>query len=243
MFEPPAQSITHVALIMDGNGRWGQRHGKSRLDGHSAGTQVVKDIVRAGREADLRNLTLFAFSSENWRRPKDEVTGLMKLLNQYLRSELAELIRHNIKLRVFGDLMRLPQGVQRMLHQSMQDTTQLDGMALNVALSYGGRDDLVQATKALARKVRDGVLDCESLTERDLVEHLWAQDIPDIDLLIRTGGEQRISNFLLWHLCYAEMIFTPTLWPDFTAEEFCALLAQGRERERRFGAAVGAPMS
>jgi undecaprenyl diphosphate synthase len=225
----------HVAIIMDGNGRWAQRKRKPRLFGHKAGADSVKDIVGACREIGIEFLTLYAFSSENWNRPAKEVTGLMTILKRYLESELPSMQENNIRLMSIGDRERLPDAVRICLEKTIEATASNSKLTLNLALSYGSRDEIVRAVRRVARQCVDGDLTPEGITEKRLAEHLDTSNMPDPDLLIRTGGESRLSNFLLWQLSYAEIYFTEIMWPEFRKEIFFQALTDFQVRERRFG--------
>jgi len=225
----------HVAIIMDGNGRWAQRMRKPRLFGHKAGADSVKDIVRACREIGIEFLTLYAFSSENWNRPAKEVTGLMTILKKYLESELPSMQENKIRLMSIGDRERLPDAVRLCLEKTIEATASNSKLTLNLALSYGSRDEIMRAVRRVARQCVDGHLTPEGITEKCLAENLDTSNIPDPDLLIRTGGESRLSNFLLWQLSYAEIYFTEIMWPEFRKEIFFQALTDFQVRERRFG--------
>ena len=225
----------HVAVIMDGNGRWAQRRSLSRVEGHQRGKDAVRAVVETSREIGLQYLTLYAFSTENWQRPVGEVRALMGLLRRYLRTELRRMMNYNIRLRAAGDLSRLPVAVRRALEAVILATRSNSGLTVVLAVSYGAREEIVAATRALATAVRKGQLDPQEIDEQRFAQHLWTADIPDPDLLIRTGGELRLSNFLLWQLAYTELYVTDTLWPDFGREEFLLALADYQGRERRFG--------
>ena len=225
----------HVAIIMDGNGRWAQRRRKPRLFGHKAGADSVKDIVRACREIGIEFLTLYAFSSENWNRPAKEVTGLMTILKKYLETELPSMQENNIRLLSIGDRGRLPDPVRTCLEKTIEATASNSKLTLNLALSYGSRDEIVRALRRVARQCVDGDLTPEGITEKHLAENLDTYNMPDPDLLIRTGGESRLSNFLLWQLSYAEIFFTDRMWPEFRKEIFFQALTDFQVRERRFG--------
>ncbi len=231
-----AQLPAHLAIIMDGNGRWAQKRLLNRIKGHEKGSQAVRTVVRTCRELGIRYLTLYAFSTENWKRPKTEIEALMNLLTRFLRSEKPELMQNNIRLRVIGEIERLPSSVQNSLNDTMTATRDATGMNLILALSYGARAEIVQMVQTLAEKVQRGQLTSEAITAKLVAEHLFTHDIPDPDLLIRTSGEMRISNFLLWQIAYAEIFVTPTLWPDFSKEELLQILSDYQQRERRFGA-------
>ncbi len=225
----------HVAVIMDGNGRWAQRRGLSRLEGHRRGKEAVRNIVDTSREIGLSYLTLYAFSSENWQRPAQEVRALMGLLNRYLRTELRRMMRYNIRLQSVGDLERLPANVRKSLLDVIAATKENTGLTVVLAISYGAREEIVAAVQALAEAVRTGQLDPQEIDEQAIHKTLWTADIPDPDLLIRTSGEFRISNFLLWQLAYTELYVTETLWPDFDRDAFLQALAEYQRRDRRFG--------
>jgi undecaprenyl diphosphate synthase len=225
----------HVAIIMDGNGRWARDRGRSRLDGHRAGAKRVRDVVEACAERGVRYLTLFSFSSENWNRSRDEVNALMKLFRRYLDSELESLTGNNIRLRAVGDLSRLPFTVQEALTRDIERTKGNDGLDLILAISYGGREEIVNAARTLARQVQDGEIAPEEITEERFSSSLWTRDIPDPDLLIRSSGEMRISNFLLWQLAYSEIVVIPEYWPEFDETILQRCLDEYAGRERRFG--------
>ena len=225
----------HVAIIMDGNGRWAQQHKLPRLSGHEAGRKSVKKVVQAAIAHGVRYLTLYAFSVENWQRPRDEVQGLMGLLRLVLREELAEMGREGVRLRSMGRLQDLPEAVREELESAIEKTKANTKLDLILALSYGSRVEITEATKAIAHEVKLGQLEAEKITEETISQHLYTRDLPDPDLLIRTSGEMRISNFMLWQISYAEIYVTPVLWPDFGKEQFAAALVDYARRERRFG--------
>jgi undecaprenyl diphosphate synthase len=225
----------HVAVIMDGNGRWARRRGMPRHFGHRSGVRAVRATVRHCAEAGVAHLTLFAFSSENWSRPADEVTGLMRLFLDALQKEVAELDENDVRLMFIGDLSRLSARLRNEMAQAERITAGNTGLQLRVAVGYGGRWDIVMAARALAELARDGKLDPATIDEASIQAHLQLQDCPDPDLMIRTGGERRISNFLLWNLAYAELYFCDALWPDFDRDELQAALAFYQSRQRRFG--------
>lgn len=233
--EAPAGLPVHVAIIMDGNGRWAQKRLLARLRGHEKGSEAVRMAVRTCRELGIAYLTLYAFSTENWQRPRSEVDGLMRLLRRFLETELPEMRRNNIRLHVIGRTERLPADVQRALSQAVAATQANTAMQLNLALSYGGRDEITRAARALAAEVHAGAMRVEDITEERLAARLDTRGIPDPDLLIRTGGDMRISNFLLWQLAYAELFVIPTLWPDFDRDQLLKILNEFQTRERRFG--------
>lgn len=230
-----AKLPVHVAIIMDGNGRWARKRLLNRVKGHEKGVEVVRTIVQACRKIGISYLTLYAFSTENWQRPKSEVAALMTILKKFLESERKELMDQNIRLNAIGQIERLPANVQRALQASMALTKENDKMCLNLALSYGGRAEIVKMVKEIAIKAKDGRLDSDSITAELISEHMCTRQMPDPDLLIRTSGEMRISNFLLWQLAYTEIYVTDTLWPDFGKDEFVGILKDYQRRERRFG--------
>lgn len=225
----------HVAVIMDGNGRWAEQRGLSRLHGHRVGKESVRAIVESSRRLGIQYLSLFAFSTENWNRPPKEVDGLMTLLRKYLASELGKMMRHRIRLLAVGSLRRLPPAVREALRASIAATRNNTGMTVILAVSYGGREEIARAARAIARRVRRGELSPSQVTTALMSEHLGTKDVPDPDLLIRTSGEMRLSNFFLWQLAYTEMYVTETLWPDFREREYQQALALFQQRQRRFG--------
>jgi undecaprenyl diphosphate synthase len=227
---------THVAIIMDGNGRWAKQRGMPRVEGHRNGVESVRAIVRACGEVGVKYLTLYAFSVENWNRPKDEVDTLMKYLARFLKNEIGELNRSNVRLEAIGQIWRLPEAVQEQLEKTKAALAKNNGLTLVLALSYGGRTELVEATRAIAAKVKSGQLDPAEINERVISEHLYTRHSPDPDLMIRTSGEMRVSNFLLWQISYAELVVTQTLWPDFRKAQFFEALEEYARRHRRFGA-------
>jgi undecaprenyl diphosphate synthase len=225
----------HVAIIMDGNGRWARERRLPRVEGHRHGVESVRAVVRACGEVGVKYLTLYAFSVENWNRPKDEVDTLMKYLARFLKTEIGELNRNNVRLETIGQIYRLPEFVQTQLEKTRAALARNNGLTLVLALSYGGRQEIVEAVRAIAAKVRQGRLDAADITEKVVSEHLSTRHYPDPDLLIRTSGEMRLSNFLLWQISYTELVVTPTLWPDFRKPEFFAALEEYARRHRRFG--------
>jgi undecaprenyl diphosphate synthase len=225
----------HVAVIMDGNGRWAERRGLERSEGHRAGVEAVRRVTRAAREIGLPWLTLYAFSTENWSRPKPEVDALMKLPEEYFASELDEAVANGVRIRHVGRLDRLPPNVRRSLEEALERTRRNTGMQLVFALNYGGRSEIVEAARRLLREHEHRSLDPEALDEKGFAARLDDQELPDVDLLIRTAGDQRISNFLLWQSAYAELHFSDRLWPDFGREELLDALRTFQGRERRFG--------
>jgi len=236
---PPRALPRHIAIIMDGNGRWAQARGLPRIAGHRQGAEAVRRAVRAAGELGIPYLTLFGFSSENWKRPIEEVGDLMGLLRHYLRGEIAELHKNGVRLRVIGDLARLAPDIVTLIANAEALTRDNPGVNLTIALSYGGRAEIVAAVRAIASKAADGSLASEAIDETAISRHLFTADIPDPDLLIRTSGEQRISNFLLWQCAYSELVFTKTLWPDFGQADLVQAIADFGCRERRYGASVG----
>ena len=231
----PGPFPSHVAVIMDGNGRWARKRMLNRVKGHEKGAETVRMLVRTCREIGIRYLTMYAFSTENWQRPKSEIKALMALLKRFLAAERSEMIENNIRLNVIGEIDRLSDDVRESLSRVMSDTENNDGMQLNLALSYGSRNEIVSACRAVARRVAAGDIAVDAITPELFETFLYTADMPDPELLIRTSGEYRISNFLLWQIAYSELFVTPTLWPDFTREEFLDILSEYRSRERRFG--------
>ena len=225
----------HIAIIMDGNGRWARQQGKPRIMGHQAGVRSVQEVVKCARELEIKALTLYAFSTENWQRPGSEVENLMGLLQTYLESQLDKMLANGVRLRTCGRIDRLPAKVGKVLEKSIAETAANDGLILNLALSYGGRDELLRATRKLAAEVAAGRLEADQIDDELFAAQLDSAGLPDPDLLIRTGGEARLSNFLLWQLSYSELYFTKVLWPDFGREEFMAAIADYQQRQRRFG--------
>lgn len=225
----------HVAIIMDGNGRWAQLQGKSRVAGHKAGVESVRAVVASARKSEVEALTLFAFSSENWQRPAKEVSVLMDLFMYVLTKEVKRLHKHNIRFQVIGDLSRFSDKLQKSIDKSVLLTAKNTGLVLSVAANYGGRWDISQAAKKLASDVKQGIMSLDDINEVTLNEQTCLADLPALDLLIRTGGDYRISNFLLWQAAYAEFYFTDTLWPDFNEIQFEKAINCFDQRERRFG--------
>ncbi len=231
----PKRIPQHVAIIMDGNGRWAQRQGRTRIEGHRSAVQAVREAVEAAAELGVQYLTLYTFSTENWERPAAEVQALMSLLSQSLEREENQLIEKGIRLQTIGSLERLPAAVRSRLERTQQRTQAGTRLVLTLALSYGGRQDILQAAQHIARAAQAGLLDPNALDEATFRRFLWTRDLPDPELLIRTSGEQRLSNFLLWECAYTEFVFLPVLWPDFRRESFYEALWQYQQRERRFG--------
>jgi len=231
----PEKMPRHVAIIMDGNGRWARKKLMNRVKGHERGVQTVRDITRACRQLGIPFLTLYAFSTENWQRPAREVSALMSLLVRFLRSETPELMAKGIRLNAIGQLDRLPDKVRHTLDEAIRQTAQNESLTLTLALSYGGRAELVRMVRLLAAGVSQGRIDPEQIDEAMVAGHLYTAGMPDPDILIRTSGEMRISNFLLWQIAYTELFVTPTLWPDFNQQELISILQDFQTRERRFG--------
>jgi undecaprenyl diphosphate synthase len=225
----------HIAIIMDGNGRWAKQHTIGRIRGHKKGAQAVKTTVRTCREIGIKYLTLFAFSVENWGRPAQEVTALMKLLEEYLSTQTKDLHKQGIKLISIGAIENLDQSVREKLRQAKELTAHNDKMTLNLALSYGGRDEIVSAVKSIIKAVKEDKIKIKDINNETFGNYLHTAGIPDPDLLIRTSGEYRISNFLLWQSAYTELYFTNVLWPDFNKDELLKAIAGYQKRERRFG--------
>ena len=225
----------HLAIIMDGNGRWAKQRGKLRVFGHENGVQAVRRTVETSARLGIRYLTLYAFSTENWNRPKVEVDTLMTLLVTSLRKEFESLNKNNIRLKAIGRLDTLPARVLKELEEAIEQTRSNTGMTLTVALSYGAREELASAFRALGVKVKNNIISPEKIDETIINDHLYTHDLPDVDLLIRTSGEYRISNFLLWQIAYAELYFTEVFWPDFGEEDLFEALKSYQNRERRFG--------
>ncbi len=225
----------HIAIIMDGNGRWAKQKGMLRAFGHENGTKAVREAVEASADLGIENLTLYAFSTENWNRPKLEVQTLMKLLVSSLKKEIKTLQENNIKLSAIGNLNTLPKKVYKELQEVIESTKNNQRMTLTLALSYGSREEILNTVKEISIKVKNNIISPEKIDESIINEHLYTQNLPDVDLLIRTSGEQRISNFLLWQIAYAELYFTSTLWPDFTKQHLYEAIIEYQKRERRFG--------
>jgi len=225
----------HVAVIMDGNGRWAKQRNLPRIEGHRHGAESVRAVVRAAGEIGIKYLTLYAFSVENWSRPKEEVDTLMKYLHRYLKNEIGELQKNNVRLQVIGQIYRLPEFVQEQLRKTITALANNKGLTLVLALSYGGRTEIVEAVRSIASKVKQAKLDAAEINEEVVAQHLYTKGMPDPDLLIRTSGEMRISNFLLWQISYTELVVTPTLWPDFRKAQFFEALEEYTRRHRRFG--------
>ena len=233
--EAKANLPRHVAVIMDGNGRWAKQRSLPRVEGHRTGAESVRAIIRTAGELGIKYLTLYAFSVENWNRPKDEVDTLMKYLAHYMKTEFAELNKSNVRLEVIGQIHRLPEFVQKQLKKTQEGLSKNNGLTLIMALSYGGRTEIVDAVRSIATKVRKGELEPAEITEQVVSDHLYTRNWPDPDVLIRTSGEMRVSNFLLWQISYAELVVTQTLWPDFRKPQLYEALEEYTRRHRRFG--------
>ena len=225
----------HTAIIMDGNGRWAEQKGMSRIFGHQNGVAAVKKIVEAANKFNIKYLTLFTFSIENWDRPQSEVDTLMSLLVETLKDEFEDIFRNNIKLNAIGELDTLPDNVRDELYSIIDSTKNNSGMTLTLALSYGGKQEIFKAVKEISDKVKNDIISLDNFDDSLINDHLYTRDLPDVDLLIRTSGEQRISNFLLWQIAYAELYFTDIYWPDFTEEDLEKAIVEYQNRERRFG--------
>jgi len=225
----------HIAIIMDGNGRWAKKQGKNRIYGHHQGVKIVREIVEASVELKIKYLSLYTFSTENWNRPKEEVDALMNLLVDTLKEQVEDLMKQNIKLNAIGDLSKLPSHTYQTLFEVLEQTKPNKGMVLSIALNYGGRDEIVNMTRQIAKKVKNNIILPENIDENKINLHLYSHNLPDVDLMIRTGGEKRISNFLLWKIAYAELYFTDILWPDFVKQHYFEALNDYQKRERRFG--------
>ena len=233
--EAQASLPRHVAIIMDGNGRWARQRHLPRIAGHRAGAESARVIIRTAGELGIKYLTLYAFSVENWNRPKEEVDALMKYLVHYLKTETPELNKNNVRLEIIGQVYRLPELVQEHLRKSIATLAKNNGLTLIMALSYGSRAEITEAVRRIAAAVQAGRLRPEEITDQTVAAHLYAPDVPDPDLLIRTSGEMRVSNFLLWQISYAELYVTDVLWPDFREAEFQKALDNYARRQRRFG--------
>ena len=225
----------HLAIIMDGNGRWAKQKGYLRALGHESGTKSVREVVETCAKLGIENLTLYAFSTENWNRPKLEVKLLMNILINSLQDELKTLNDNNIRLNSIGNLSLLPKSAQKKLQEVIETTKNNSTMVLTLALSYGSREELINVVKNISNKVKNNIISIDSIDESIINQHLYTQDLPDVDLLIRTSGEHRISNFLLWQIAYAELYFTDTLWPDFKEDDLYEAIISYQKRERRFG--------
>ncbi|ABY92942.1 isoprenyl transferase [Thermoanaerobacter sp. CM-CNRG TB177] len=225
----------HIGIIMDGNGRWAQKRGMMRFYGHKAGVNAVREVVKASRELGIKYLTLYAFSTENWKRPKEEVNFLMDLLVEFLSKEIDELNKNNVLINFIGDISVLPQKCKIEIERAQNVTKNNSGLVLNIALNYGGRDEIVKAVKKICTKILNKELSIEEITEQTISENLYTKNQPDPDLIIRTSGEKRLSNFLLWQSAYSELWFTEVLWPDFGKEHLIEAILYYQTRQRRFG--------
>jgi len=225
----------HVAMIMDGNGRWAKERGMARVQGHNAGMKALKEIVKHSDVIGVKYLTVYAFSTENWKRPAEEVSGIFRLLVRYVKSEIRELDENNVRVRILGDWSIIPEESREAVRTALAVTEKNTGLVFNIALNYGGRAEIIRAAKALAEKLRDGDIDADSIDEAAFSAELYTAGMPDPDLIIRTGGEYRLSNFLTWQSAYSELVVTPVYWPDFTPEEYDKALEEYSSRDRRFG--------
>ena len=225
----------HLAIIMDGNGRWAKKQGLLRSFGHENGNKSARVIVESSAKLGIKNLTLYGFSSENWNRPKMEVDTIMRIIIRSLKKELETLQKNNIRLTAIGNIDKLPKTAQKELYEVIEKTKNNNLMTLRLALSYGSREELISAVKTISNKVKNNIISTDDIDELIINQHLYTQNLPDVDLLIRTSGEHRISNFLLWQIAYAELYFTDVLWPDFTEEHLYEAIYSYQRRERRFG--------
>jgi undecaprenyl diphosphate synthase len=230
-----AKLPNHVAVIMDGNGRWAKQRGLPRIEGHRRGANVLKEMLRYCKDIGVKTLTAYAFSTENWGRPTGEVNFLMSLFERLLQKELKEMEAEEVCINFIGDLTPLPFSLQQEMHRSMQRTKNNQGVFFNVAINYGSRHEMINACKAIAAKVQQGELSADSINDQTISQHLYTAASPDPDLLIRTSGEMRLSNFMLWQLAYTEIYVTDTLWPDFNHEQFDQAIVAFQQRDRRFG--------
>jgi undecaprenyl diphosphate synthase len=225
----------HVAVIMDGNGRWAKKKAMNRIRGHEEGAESVREIVRTSRELGISWLTLYAFSEENWKRPAHEIKALMHLLMRFLKNELDEMLSNGIRLRAIGRISKLPQDVQKLLNATMEKTSHNSEMTLTLALSYGGRQEIMDAFRNIGKRIESGDIKCDEISEQLISDFLYTAEMPDPDLLIRTSGEYRVSNFLLWQIAYTEIYISPLLWPDFRKDDYLRALEAYQTRERRYG--------
>ena len=235
MILEPSNIPNHIAIIMDGNGRWAKAKGKNRLFGHRNGVKAVQKTVEESTRLGVKHLTLYAFSTENWKRPQKEINTLMNLLVKSLKKELEQMLQNDIRLNAIGNLSKLPLSVQEELNQTIEKTKKNSRMTLTLALNYGGKEELTHAFREIAFKVKNNIISPENVDETIINKHLYTQNLPDVDLLIRTSGEQRISNFLLWKIAYAELYFSEVLWPDFDESQLHLAIHNYQKRERRFG--------
>jgi len=234
-FIDPQKLPKHVAIIMDGNGRWAKKRLMNRVQGHQKGSEAVREIVKASREIGISYLTLYAFSEENWNRPKTEISALMNILKNFLRNQLSEMQENGIRLQSIGRTEKLQKNTREILEQTIEKTANNKEMVLTLALSYGARQEIVGAVRKIAEKIKEGSLTVQEINETLISDFLFTTEMPDPDLLIRTSGEYRISNFLLWQIAYTEIYITPTLWPDFNREKYLAAIKDFQKRDRRFG--------
>ena len=231
----PSLIPCHVAIIMDGNGRWAKKINKQRFFGHNSGINSVRESIDISIELGINQLTLYAFSNENWGRPKQEVNSLMNLLSSSVENEIPRLLKNNIKLKIIGDIDKLPEITRNKLLDGVSNTRNNNGLVLTLAVSYGARQELVRATKLISKKVKKNIISIENIDEKIINEHLYTRNLKNVDLLIRTGGELRLSNFLLWQISYAELCFQDVLWPDFKKENFIDAIIEYQNRNRKFG--------
>ncbi|NMA94324.1 MAG: isoprenyl transferase [Clostridiales bacterium] len=229
------RDLQHVAIIMDGNGRWAKERGLNRLRGHYAGVESLIEIVRTSSDLGIKYLTVYAFSTENWKRPLEEISGLFKLLISFVARELENLVQNNVKVGILGERSVLPEDVNRSIDKALESTKNCTGLSFNIALNYGGRAEILRAAKKFAAQCAQGEADAENFSENDFSKLMYTADIPDPDLIIRTGGERRLSNFLTWQSAYSELYVTDIYWPDFSPEEYEKALDDYRQRDRRFG--------
>jgi len=231
----PARIPQHVAIVMDGNGRWAKKRGLPRLQGHNAGMMALKEIVKRSSVLGISHLTVYAFSTENWKRPEEEVFGIFKLLVLYVQKEIRELNDNNVRVNIWGDWSLLPSDAQHAVRKAMETTKNNNGLHFNIALNYGGRAEILRAVHALCKEIQEGRLSPEAIDETSLSARMYSENTPDPDLIIRTGGEYRLSNFLIWQAAYSELVVTEVLWPDFSPDEFEKALHVYQSRNRRFG--------
>ena len=229
------KDLRHIAIIMDGNGRWAKLRSKQRVFGHREGSKAVRNIAEACSKRGLEVLSLFAFSTENWARPKTEVDLLMRLFKEFLKKERKTILNNNMRFRITGQVYRLPKEVQKFANELIKDSSKNTGMILNLAVSYGGRIEIVEAVKKICSQVSDGSINPYNITEETITENLWTSELPDPDLLIRTSGEFRLSNFMIWQIAYSELYITDVLWPDFDEDELSKAIGSFSKRKRRFG--------
>lgn len=235
LIRDPERIPRHVAIIMDGNGRWAKERGMARVQGHNAGMKALKQIVKHSDILGVKNLTVYAFSTENWKRPKEEVSGIFKLLVVYVNQELKELNENNVRVRIIGDWSIIPEDSKKAVEEALELTRNNTGLNFNIAINYGGRAEIVKAAQELSALVQDGELDPKDITEDLISSYTYTAGLPDPDVIIRTGGELRTSNFLIWQGAYSELVVTDVYWPDFTPEEYEKAIAEFQKRDRRFG--------